>query len=232
MDLYKNVPTGDIPDTPSTNTYNIGSHTVMAKHQAEIVKRYGTIVKYVEECDSFFQDIVPMKTSSYLQTSTGSEKPLEIHTEQAFSEDRPNFLSLACLKGDSNAITYILTLDTILKHLTEDEINYLKLPLWMCKVDLSFLMRGTKNSLKGPMAILQENGTKLVFDQDLMSGIVPKADKMITKIVEIYDKYKTGITLETGDVIVINNRIAVHGRSKFTPRYDGTDRFLIRCFAK
>ena len=230
MFLHKGVPTGVIPETPSTNTLHIGSRTELAHRQAEIVKRYGTLVKYPEECDSLFQDIVPMKSLSGLQTSSSSEKPLEIHTEQAFSEDRPNFLSLSCLRGDPNAVTYTLTLETLLEHLSPEEIEYLSKKLWMCRVDLSFVIGGAKNNLRGPMAILQ--GDRLVFDQDLMSGLTPKADTMIRRIVDIYEAYKTGTILEPGDVLVIDNRKVVHGRSKFEPRYDGTDRFLIRCFAK
>jgi L-asparagine oxygenase len=230
MFLYKNVPTGPIPATPSTNDLHVGSKTELARHQEQIIKRYGQLVKYVEECDSFFQDIVPIKSSSTLQTSSGSETPLEIHTEQAFSEDRPNFLCLACLRGDPKAVTFVLTLDKLLQHLTPEEIEYIKLKNWMCKIDLSFVKNGVKNIPRGPMAILQED--KLVFDQDLMIGLTPKADQIIQRIIDIYEEHKSGIVLESGDVLVIDNRKAVHGRSKFRPRYDGTDRFLIRCFAK
>jgi len=230
MFLYKNVPTGIIPETPCINNLHIGSKTELAQHQAEIITKYGTLVKYPEECDSFFQDIIPVRSLSSLQTSTSSEKPLEIHTEQAFSEDRPNYLSLACLRGDSNAVTYTLSLETLLKHLSPEEIEYLKKQMWMCRVDLSFILGGAKDTLRGPMAILQ--GDRLVFDQDLMIGLTPKADKIIVRIVEIYETHKIGTVLEPGDVLVLDNRKVVHGRSKFIPRYDGTDRFLIRCFAK
>jgi L-asparagine oxygenase len=230
MFLYKNIPTGVVPATPSTNSLHVGSRTELAHRQAEIVKKFGTLVKYPEECDSLFQDIVPMRLTSSLQTSSSSDKPLEIHTEQAFSEDRPNFLSLACLRGDPNAVTYTLTLETLLTHLSLEEISYLNKQMWMCRVDLSFILGGAKDNLRGPMAILQDD--RLVFDQDLMTGLTPKADKMIRRIVEIYEAHKTGTVLEPGDVLVIDNRKVVHGRSKFVPRYDGTDRFLIRCFAK
>jgi len=232
MFLYKCVPTGDIPQTPSLNTLHIGSHTELARRQSDIVQQYGTLVKYPEECDSYFQDIVPVKSKSSLQTSSSSDQPLEIHTEQAFSEDRPNFLSLACLRGDPNAVTYLLSLETLLKHLSSEEVECLKKKEWLCRVDISFVLGGAEDTLRGPMAILQDDGTKLVFDQDLMMGMSSRADNLIAKIVDIYEQHKTGIVLETGDVLVIDNRKMVHGRSKFTPRYDGTDRFLIRCFAK
>ena len=233
MFIHKCVPTGDvIPQTPLLNTLHVGSRTELARRQSEIMKQYGTLVKYPEECDSFFQDIVPVKSNSSLQTSSSSDKPLEIHTEQAFSEDRPTFISLACLRGDPDANTYLLSLETLLKHLTPDEIDCLKRKEWMCQVDVSFVRGGAKNTLRGPMAILQDGGTRLVFDQDLMLGMSPRADKLIKRIVDIYEQHKTGIVLETGDVLVIDNRKMVHGRSKFTPRYDGTDRFLIRCFVR
>jgi len=230
--MYKCVPTGKVPKTPSTNNYNVGETTELCKHQEEIVKKFAPLVSYKEECNgAMFQDIVPVKSLSKLQTSTSSDQPLEIHTEQAFSEQRPTFISLACLRGDSNAVTYILPLETVLKHLSTEDIEYLKKPMWMCRVDTSFILGGAKDVLHGPMPILREPST-IVFDQDLMSGIVPKADSMIQKIVDIYEKHKTSITLEAGDVLVLDNRIFLHGRSKFTPRYDGTDRFLIRCFAR
>jgi len=39
-----------------------------------------------------------------------------------------------------------------------------------------------------------------------------------------------GIKLEKGDLVIINNRRAIHGRSAFTPRYDGKDRWLQRVY--
>ena len=231
MYMYKGVPTGKVPETPSTNDCNVGATTEMRRHQEEIVRKFAPLVAYKEECNgAMFQDIVPVKSLAKLQTSTSSDQPLEIHTEQAFWEQRPTFISLACLRGDSNAVTYVLPLETLLQHLSAEDVEYLKKPMWVCRVDTSFILGGAKNTLHGPMPILRESS--IVFDQDLMSGIVPKADLLIRKIVDIYEQYRTSIVLEAGDVLVLDNRIFLHGRSKFTPRYDGTDRFLIRCFAR
>jgi len=36
------------------------------------------------------------------------------------------------------------------------------------------------------------------------------------------------VVLSDGDVLVIDNDRAVHGRTPFVPRYDGTDRWLKR----
>jgi L-asparagine oxygenase len=40
-----------------------------------------------------------------------------------------------------------------------------------------------------------------------------------------------GAVLEPGDIMIVDNRKAVHGRTGFSPRYDGHDRWLRRCFA-
>jgi alpha-ketoglutarate-dependent taurine dioxygenase len=38
------------------------------------------------------------------------------------------------------------------------------------------------------------------------------------------------VVLEPGDLLVVDNTVAVHGRSPFPARYDGTDRWLQRAF--
>ena len=38
------------------------------------------------------------------------------------------------------------------------------------------------------------------------------------------------MVLEPGDLLVIDNNVAVHGRSPFTARFDGHDRWLQRSF--
>jgi L-asparagine oxygenase len=54
---------------------------------------------------------------------------------------------------------------------------------------------------------------------------------LIKKIIDIYYKHRNQHNLQTGEIILIDNMRAVHGRSPFYPKYDGDDRFLIRCFA-
>jgi L-asparagine oxygenase len=161
------------------------------------------------------------------QTSTSSGVELEIHTEQAFSTIRPDILSLACVRGDPEALTYVLPVQTLRHHLTEDEQGLMRTPLWMTGIDLSFQMNG-QASERGPMPIL--TGPNLVFDQDLMKGVTEDAEKMIEKVVAIYYRHRLSHCLVPGDILLLDNRRAVHGRSQFHPAYNGRDRFLIRCF--
>lgn len=230
----------DIPNTPSNNKFNVGETTNLARLQAIILCFISDIIAYEAECyGNIFQDIVPNQKMEKDQTSLGSITELEIHTEQAFSKLRPDLLSLACLRGDPNAKTYILPVQSIINNLSESDVELLKQPLWKTGVDMSFKLNNhefIEGDIRGPMPILDEdyqsNGRyNLVFDQDLMFGITEESNRLIGKIVDIYYKHRISYNLKPGEIIIIDNRHAVHGRSPFFPKYDGKDRFLIRCFS-
>jgi L-asparagine oxygenase len=237
--LFPNFPTECNRKTPENIHNHIGETTILARIQAILLSYLdGEIISYEAEGDGhLFQDIIPVKNMETQQTSIGSNIELEIHTEQAFSYYRPDFLSLACLRSDPEAWTYILPVDVLLAHLSVEEIAILQQPLWKIGVDLSFRLRGEaflEGDIRGPIPILSFSDSEdffLCFDQDLMTGINEKAQEMITKIVQIYYKHRTAICLQPGDILILDNRKVVHGRSAFSPKYDGTDRFLIRCFA-
>ena len=226
----------DIPSTPDSNKYKLGETTELSKMQAILMSIMGEMISYeAEGYGNLFQDIVPIKSMSNKQTSTGSNYELEIHTEQAFSPLRPDILSLSCLRGDPNAFTYILNLDMIINHLSEYEISLLKQPLWKIGVDLSFKMNDIEfinGNIRGPFPIIQctEDDPILVFDQDLMFGITEESQSLIGKIVNLYYAYRNSYNLIPGDIMFIDNNRAVHGRSSFSPKFDGFDRFLIRSF--
>lgn len=224
------------PETPPSNNYFVGEKTKYAKKVAILNQYLGNMISYEGEgYGRLFQDMVPNKLLSNSQTSLGSKVELEIHTEQAFSKLRPDILTLACLKGDENAVTYILPVSIILEKMSTYKIQLLKKPLWKIGVDLSFKMNSIEfidGDIRGPISILygDDNDPFLVFDQDLMTGINEEAEQLKNEIIDIYYKYRHSYILKPGDILFVDNNRAVHGRSSFTPKYDGTDRFIIRSF--
>jgi L-asparagine oxygenase len=226
-----------LPPTPDNNNSKIGEKTIFAGIQAILIHVISEMIAYeAEGYGRLFQDVIPIKKMESEQTSVGSNTELEIHTEQAFSKLRPDILSLACIRGDVNAKTYILPVNIILDILSEYEKILLRKPLWKIGVDLSFKLHGKQfldGEIRGPISII--NGSQddpiLIFDQDLMFGITEEANQLIKKIVEIYYNHRFQHNLNAGELILIDNKRAVHGRSAFIPKYDGKDRFLIRCFS-
>jgi L-asparagine oxygenase len=231
------LPDISIPKTPDGNNKRIGEKTIFARIQSILINVIAEMISYeAEGYGRLFQDLIPMKSMETEQTSVGSNAELEIHTEQAFSKLRPDILSLACLRGDSDAFTYILPIQKLLDNLTDNEILQLYKPLWKIGVDLSFKLNNKEfieGDIRGPIPIL--NGSYidpiLVFDQDLMIGITDEATQLKEKIINIYYEYRNKHNLVPGEIMLIDNLRSVHGRSPFSPRYDGYDRFLIRCFA-
>jgi len=231
--LIKTIPIIYPPKTPSCNNQKVGETTELSKIQAILVSAISELIAYeAEGYGRLFQDVVPVQSMASNQTSIGSNVELEIHTEQAFSKLRPDILSLACIRGDLNAMTHILPVRNIIDNLGH---NMLREPLWKTGVDMSFKLNGhefIEGDIRGPMPIIHgsDDDPCLTFDQDLMTGITPESDDVVKQIVDIYYKERLSHNLKPGEIILLDNRRAAHGRSPFFPRYDGEDRFLIRCF--
>jgi hypothetical protein len=98
-------------------------------------------------------------------------------------------------------------------------------------VDESYL-HGRSNVLSEPMAVLTGDRRRpsMVFDADLMVGIDEEADDALGALTDATVACHTSVALEAGDLLVVDNSVAVHGRSPFAARFDGTDRWLQRTF--
>jgi hypothetical protein len=237
--LVQKIPTDRfaVPPTPSNNNSKSGEKTILSCIQSILLHAISEMIAYeAEGYGRLFQDIVPSQDMEQFQTSLSSGVELELHTEQAFSKLRPDILSLACLRGDPAAFTYVLPVQNIIENMSEEELVILRKPLWKIGVDLSFKLNGNEfleGDIRGPFPILQGSteDPRLLFDQDLTIGITEEAEKIKHKIIDLYYRYRIQHNLKPGEILLIDNRRAVHGRSQFSPRYDGRDRFLIRSFS-
>jgi hypothetical protein len=179
--VIKNYPVNEIPNTPSDNKQHFGEKTTLANIQSIINQLIGEMVSYeAEGGGKIFQDMVPNKNLSKTQTSLSSNVELEIHTEQAFSSRKPDYLSLACLRGDDKAITYIFHKNVLLENIEDQERELLCKPLWKIGVDMSFKMNKNvefiDGDVRGPISIIDDKTRNFVFDQDLMYGITEEAE--------------------------------------------------------
>jgi L-asparagine oxygenase len=229
-------PVRDVPPTPAGNTEHTGQHTPLARFQAIINEFLGSMVAYeAEGGGQLFQDMVPCAADATSQTSLSSAVELEVHTEQAFSELRPDFLSLACLRADPHAATYVLPASRLAAALTPHDAALLRKPRWTTTIDASFLAadRLFADGLeRGPMPILYgaDDDPFMVLDQDLMRGVDDEAHDALNRVVDVYLRKRSAYTLNEGDIAILDNLRTAHGRSPFRARFDGTDRFVVRSF--
>lgn len=124
---------------------------------------------------------------------------------------------------------------TLLAHLTPAECELARQPLWMTGVDASFCMGGhdfLDGTLRGPMPLVSgaPDDPVFVFDQDLMRGTTPESEALISRVVAVYKATRSSTVLTPGCVLLIDNVRSVHGRSPFSPKFDGGDRFITRSF--
>ncbi|MEU1458110.1 TauD/TfdA family dioxygenase [Streptomyces avermitilis] len=234
--VVRGLPVPAVPATPPNNSHHIGSTTNAAKITGLINSALGDMLGYEAEAGGrLFQDMVPTRSMAYTQTSQGSKVVLEAHTEQAFSRLRPDFLSLFCLRGHPDAATYVFPATDLLPHVTDAEVEMLRRPHWTFGVDESFRVGGhefLEGDTRGPLPILSgpESDPGFLFDQDLQHGITKAAHGLLGKIIDVYCEHRRSHVLQPGDLLLLDNLRAIHGRSAFTPRFDGTDRFVLRSF--
>ncbi|TWP53887.1 oxygenase [Lentzea tibetensis] len=230
------LPTGPVPCTPDGHDRHVGERCQLVRIQAILAELLGHLIAYEAEGEgALFQDIVPSRPAARTQTSLSSAVELELHTEQAFSALRPDHLSMACLRGDPDARTYLLTARQVTAALRPDEVAELRLPRWVTQVDESFRAASARfldGDVRGPMPILSgpDDDPRIVLDQDLMRGVDPAAQRLLDRVIEIYLRDRRHHALAAGEVLFLDNQRVVHGRSAFRPRFDGTDRLVVRCF--
>jgi L-asparagine oxygenase len=234
VQIIDNVEIGEIPPTPISlddkRTVEIAESSLL-----EIAKDYGFPIAYAQEQNgSVIQHVFPMKKTEKEQMSTSSKVELELHTETAFHPYKPDYVMLLCLRGDDNAATTYVCLEDLLGE-TDPEILYeLTKEDFVTSIDKSFRMNGEEDKLiKTSIIQRREDGyVRLNYDSSVMHGITTTAQLALDEFKKIVSKNVKEFTLSQGQLAIIDNSATIHGRKDFSPRYDGTDRWLLRCLVR
>jgi hypothetical protein len=230
--LLRSLPVGRIGPTPAAPTATTTKDRVSELTLLAAARRLGEPVGYEpEHGGDLVQNIVPTAGATERQVSTSSKVELMFHTEAAFHPHRPRYLLLLCLRGDPTARTTLCSIHEVLPFLDEQVVDVLFEPRFRTAVDESYL-DGRGNVLGPPMPVLtgDRHAPSMVFDADLTVGTDAAADDARHALAAAVRERCTSVVLEAGDLLVIDNLAAVHGRSPFAPRFDGSDRWLQRTF--
>lgn len=199
----------------------------------DYAKKYGTPVGYDRERDgAMVQNIFPDRKEARSQISSSSAVVLQMHTEAAFHPYKPDWILLACVRGDKRAATTFATLDDILYELDEGSLWELRQPDFMTTVDKSFRTKGEPDKEYIVRPLVGSGDWVLTYDADLMRPLTDHAAKAFGKLGGAIKKRTRKVVLDAGDILVINNRTTVHGRNSFKARYDGTDRWIKRVLVR
>ncbi len=202
---------------------------------AMIGSRVGHLVSYIQEKNGdLFQNLAPVQGQEKIQASSGSQTRLQFHRETVFHPYAPEYLLLFCLRPDHDRVaeTTYASITHALPLLSTEHRELLFQPFYRTGIDYSF---GNTQTIKGngpvlPVLYGNPQDPFLNYDEDLMEALTPEAEAALEALKDAIAQVYRGVKLETGDLLCIDNRRTVHGRSSFTPRYDGFDRWLQRSF--
>lgn len=173
-------------------------------------------------------NILPVPGNEKEQLSTGSETLLEWHTEEAFHKYRPDVLSLMCVRNIDKIPTTICSIYDIEIPLAIKNILFQKRFIFLS--DNNF-KDDAQRQLK-PEAILYGDyeSPYIRIDPEFMKTQNKdfEAKTALAFIVAAIDNKIIDISLNSGDICLLDNQRVVHGRKPFVPKYDGTDRWLKR----
>jgi alpha-ketoglutarate-dependent taurine dioxygenase len=226
MPVGRPAPTPASPTAPTTKD-STSEATLLA-----VARHLGEPVGYLpEHGGDLVQNLVPTETEAARQTSTSSRVRLDWHTETAFHPHKPRYLVLLCLRGDPAAQTLLCSLAQLDTGLPERTRHVLRQRRFRIGVDQSFtggtpvLLPDLRPVVSGPA-----DRPDFTFDAGLMVGADTEADEALAEVRRRIEQEHVAVTLEAGDLLVVDNHVAVHGRSPFPARFDGTDRWLQRTF--
>lgn len=231
--LLRNLPVRpeELPDTPSVRGSVQRAATVPAGALLLIAHQLGEIIAFAEEkSGAMVQDVVPVPGMESFQGNAGSTT-LNMHVENAFHPYRPDYVGLLCLRNDhdNTAGLQVASIRRALPLVSDRVREILFQPRFVTEAPASF---GLLDQRPVPHGIL--GGA--VDDPDIkidLTSTIPQDDGARDAMAELgraLAEVCQTLILEPGDLAMTDNRLALHGRTEFRPRYDGRDRWLQRVF--
>ncbi len=225
-----------LPPTPTEPAARPVRGTYLSEFWLAVFSRgLGDQVGYAQEGGgSLFQNVIPTKENAENLSSESSRTRLDFHTEMAFHPAMPDYLLLSCLRPapHADADTLVAGVRGMAPLVPPVHRSALFRRAFRTGVDLSF---GSPNGRtgNGPLVSVFQGDPfdpLLCLDPDLMVGVDEEAGAALEAIKAVAPGCEARVTLRAGDLLLIDNRRAIHGRSPFTALFNGQDRWLQRSY--
>ena len=221
-----------LPTTPAvsfhhlTDSHAVGTEPVLAA----IGARVGELFAYREwDAAQLVQNRYPVAAHREVQTASGFGD-LVLHTEACFTSYPPDFLALLGLRPDATgaARTLVADIPLALRLLGEAELRALSEPLFVFEPDRgSHVHNGLRTT--APVSMLRDHGQGSVLEYStLLIATTKEGGRALAGLNAALNRCAVSVALGHGDLLLIDNRRTVHGRTAFRPAYDGSDRWIQR----
>ncbi|MEV6279097.1 TauD/TfdA family dioxygenase [Nocardia sp. NPDC051832] len=175
------------------------------------------------------QHVVPVPGRESTQTGASSTAALDWHVEDGFTDDRCDYFGLLCLRGHPGAVTVLSPARGL--DLDPADVATLRAPRYLLVPDDAHDGADTGARIPVPILAGPPEDPEICFGEGDVRLAYPgdhRAAAALRALTAALDRGAVGHELAPGDVLIADNRRTVHGRTTFHPRYDGTDRWLLR----
>ncbi|MBO1334089.1 TauD/TfdA family dioxygenase [Streptomyces sp. VRA16 Mangrove soil] len=232
MLLVRNLPVAPaLAPTPTVPESVERRATPAAGTTALVSMQIGEVIAYRDEkSGALVQNVVPVAGREEQQSNAGSV-PLELHVENAFHPHRPDMVALFCVRPDheGGAGLRVASVRRAVEMLPHDIRKVLGEDRFRTEVPPSF---GGPDGPAPQHPILSGDfdDPDVRVDFHATHPEDEQAAEAMAVLRAVLDTITRAVHLRPGDLAIVDNRVALHGRTHFVPRYDGEDRWLHRTF--
>ena len=239
------TPTAFYP-VPDTMGCMAGRAAALAVHGALHLET----ISYGSENDgNLFVNLVTMPGSGALAEK--SKKSMRGHTDGVsfpFNGDddaqderiapSPDFVTLVGLRNPDRIPTKLMPLPDLLARMTPDDVNELKKAQYSIRTQKTFV-QGMKRILGKELVVVDEpilkttpGGTHIRYSH---SNVIPSigggsAERASNNLEDACNKTAISVVVQPGDVLIVNNRLSLHGRGQVGEGAGGQSRWLLRTY--
>jgi L-asparagine oxygenase len=202
-------------------------------HLAEAL---GMMIGYEDEKQgALVHDVVPLPGEEDRVEGSGAV-PFDFHIENAHHPLRPDFIGLVCLRQDHDglAATRVASCRKAVNLLSPVTCRVLRTCQFFSHYPGSFTREVTEEPAPvGPHPVLFGAVSRpfMRFNSHNTTCVSKSGRAALREFTEALEQVCQDITLSPGDCAIIDNNVTAHGRTAFTPRFDGQDRWLRRFYS-
>ncbi|MFD0568255.1 TauD/TfdA family dioxygenase [Kitasatospora gansuensis] len=223
-----------LPATPTVLGSVQREATVSAALLTMVACGLGDPLAYLaEKTGALVQDVVPVPGQETFHGNAGSV-PLSFHTENGFHPHPPDYVVFLCLRADHDRIAgmRVAGIRQALPLLTPASRQALFAPEFITTPPPSFGPDAATSEPVEPRPVLSgaADDPDIRMAQLVTTPITPRATAALAEFGRACEARARTLRLTPGDLVILDNRVTVHGRTAFRPRYDGADRWLQRTY--
>lgn len=217
--LLKNVPVDFVDVSSQSKNGNIAEQMIVT-----LTSLLGQPLGFNTQRDgAVIQNIRPEVSSSNEDPSGTNTNSLAWHTEDAALKFNCDYIALICLRNDSGTSTFLSRLDEL--GLPDCTLDALKKPHFNINADGSYK---TYQSNPHPILTYEEGQAIYRVDPEFTQPLNANAVGALSELLKAADRSKLDIVLEPGNLLIFDNNIFIHGRSKIDYADENQIRWLQR----